>query len=179
MKPALFLIALLVAAGCASGCTYTEDRLNDLTDICQAKLSFGQGVALSGRALWPSLGLGYSDSASVGFGYRGYGVWKSVRTDVQVVLPYINTEDEFENIAGNIEMYGVGDPGLVGDWPIMGEELHFERLAAEDSYESYLRLGLTAQFVVGGDMELRPVEFVDFVLGLFTLDFRDDDTVTP
>jgi hypothetical protein len=170
----VLILTLLGSVAISTGCTYTTDRLNDLTDVCQAKVVLGEGVDLSGRVLWVALGGGYSDSVSAGFGNRGYGVWQGKRIDAQVLLPYVHTE-EVDPLAGNIESYGIGDRGLVESWPPAGKKHEFFRLTDEETYESYLRLGVTAQFFLGFDAEVRPVEIIDFLLGIFTIDFRNDD----
>ena len=118
MRTTFHLVVLLAAVSAFTGCAYCKDRIMDLTDIVQAKVTVGEGFDLSGRIPWMGLGLGTSEGVSAGFGYRGIGVWKSERTDVQLVLPYMHREDAFESLAGSMTQYGVGDRGLhvlVGD----------------------------------------------------------------
>ncbi len=119
MRKGVHLMLFILAAGLFGGCAYTEDRVMDLTDLVHAKIVVGEGIDLSGRVPWMGLGLGHSKGISAGFAYRGIGVWKSERTDIQILLPYMHREgeDEFEPLAGSITRYGVGDRGLIDKWP--------------------------------------------------------------
>ncbi len=175
MKKMLGLAVALVACVSVTGCSYLEDRFWDATDMVDVKLMAGDGVDVSARALWFAAGAGDAHSYSLGWANRGYGTFTSDQFDAQFVFPFVDSEYNFKKVAGTIEQYGPQDAGLMMPWGPDSPSINFEKFFASGTYEQYHRVGATVQLFLGADLDLRPVEALDFILGFLTVDIREDD----
>ncbi len=163
------MVAITAVFFLATGCAYLKDRGNDLADIVHAKVMVGDGADISARAFLVGLGGGYSESHSAGFAYRGCGTFRSERLDAWVLLPVALIEYNLEPTSGTITKYG---PQASVLWM---DGFDFEPVFTIDTYENYMRVGVTFQIIAGFDLELRPIEMIDFALGLLTIDSCADD----
>ncbi len=126
---------------------YIPNRILDLLDIVRARLRLGPGLAVGVRATEPlSLYMGAYASAYAGL--------PGPRLDPKLPIP-VGLEDlngaqlSFLNLSTG---FG-GSPGY--SWSEIGASLHV--------------------LLIGADVDVDPIEALDFVAGLLTLDPRGDD----
>lgn len=188
-RPALSALLLGLLLGVA-GCAYPRDRLLDLTDIIDPKLGTGLGVGAKAELtsyLGLGGGLGVNAWLREWYGRRSYesygdkfvhfGVFgqdgglggvaqdAGVRTRPDTHVTIVNVS-AFADHVGRYDVFGYSDawelpdgyevPPLGTRWRIGGEFM-----IPALSFGLYVNLG----------------EIADFVLGLGTIDFRDDDGV--
>ncbi|MCZ7644081.1 MAG: hypothetical protein M5U26_02185 [Planctomycetota bacterium] len=144
---------------------YFINRWWDLMDIVDFSLGAGPGVLVHVRAtkLAQAIG-GWSDSWRVGFRGRSAGVWREKRTEIGVSLLYYQ-KVERERIAGWVESIRSDDM-----------DLDTAEVYGGDKDRSFTGIGFTVHAGILVDVNVRPMQAVDFALGLFTIDVLDDDT---
>jgi len=106
---------------------------------------------------------GVSDSWRVGFRGRSAGVWREKRKEAGFSLLYYQ-KVERERISGWIENFRADEM-----------DLDTADIYAGDKDRSYWGVGATIHAGILVDLNIRPMQAVDFVLGLFTIDVLDDD----
>ena len=134
-------------------------------DIVDFSLGAGPGFLIHVRAtkLAQAIG-GWSDSWRVGFRGRSVGVWREKRREAGVSLLYYQ-KVERERITGWVE-------SMRAD----AMDLDTAEVYGGDKDRSFLGCGVTIHAGILVDVNVRPMQAVDFVLGLFTIDILDDDT---
>jgi len=147
---------------------YFLSRWYDLIDIVDFSIGAGPGFLVNVRAtkLAQAIG-GYSDSYRVGFRGRSAGMWHEKRKEVGVSLLYYQ-KVEREHISGTVESFRSDKM-----------DLDTSAVYANNAYRSFLGVGATVHCMVLVDVNVRPIQAVDFVLGWFTIDVLDDDTGHP
>ena len=104
---------------------------------------------------------------SAGFRGRSAGIWREKRKEVGVSLLYYQ-QVERTPIKGWVESF-------------RSDKMDLDTAAvyANNNDRSFLGIGATIQAGVLVDVNVRPMQAADFVLGWFTIDILDDDTGTP
>jgi len=147
---------------------YFLSRWYDLVDI--ADFSFGAGpgflVNVHATKLVQAVG-GWGDSYHVGFRGRSAGVWREKRKEVGVSLLYYQ-QVERERVTGWVENFRTDKM-----------DLDTSAVYANNNDRSFLGVGAHVQAGVMVDVNVRPMQAVDFVLGWFTIDVLEDDTGKP
>jgi len=147
---------------------YFLSRWYDLIDIVDFSVGAGPGFMINAHCtkLAQAIG-GYSDAYRVGFRGRSAGVWHEKRKEVGVSLLYYQ-QIERERITGWVESF-------------RSEKMDLDTTAiyANNNDRSFLGVGATVQVCVLVDVNVRPMQALDFVLGWFTIDILDDDTGKP
>lgn len=147
---------------------YFLSRWYDLIDIVDFSIGAGPGFLVNVRLTkLAQIGGGWSDSRRIGFRGRSAGVWREIRKEVGVSLLYYQ-KIEREKIAGWVETMRVEKM-----------DLDTSDVYADNNDRSFLGVGATVHVGVLVDVNARPMQAVDFVLGLFTIDVLDDDTGQP
>lgn len=140
------------------------NRWWDLIDIADFSVGVGPGFLVHVRAtkLAQAIG-GWSESWRVGFRGRSAGVWKEKRKEAGISLLYYQRVER-ERIAGWIES-------------MRAEEMDLDtaEVYGGDKDRSFTGVGFTVHAGILVDVNLRPMQAVDFVLGLMTIDVLDDD----
>jgi len=147
---------------------YFLSRWYDLIDIVDFSVGGGPGFLVNVRAtkLVQAVG-GYSDAYRVGFRGRSAGFWREKRKEVGVSLLYYQ-KVERECVAGWVESF-------------RSESMDLDTAAvyANNNDRSFLGIGVTVHALVLVDVNVRPMQAVDFALGWLTIDVLEDDTGKP
>ena len=147
---------------------YFLSRWYDLIDIVDFSVGAGPGFLVNVRATkMAQIGGGYSDAYHVGFRGRSAGVWHEKRKEIGVSLLYYQ-QIERERITGWVENFRSDKM-----------DLDTSAVYANNNDRSFLGVGATVQAGVLVDVNVRPMQALDFVLGWFTIDILDDDTGKP
>ena len=143
---------------------YFKHRWYDLLDIVDFSIGAGPGFLINARAtkLFQAVG-GISDSWRVGFRGRSFGVWREKRKECGFSLLYYQKVRR-ERIAGWIESMRSDEMDLDTDDSYGG-----------DKDRSFLGVGATVHLGILVDINVRPAQAADFILGLFTIDVLEDD----
>ncbi|MBE7464494.1 MAG: hypothetical protein HS116_13530 [Planctomycetes bacterium] len=144
---------------------YFINRWWDLMDIVDFSLGAGPGFLIHVRAtkLAQAIG-GWSDSWRVGFRGRSAGIWREKRTEIGFSLLYYQ-KVERERISGWVESIRSDDM-----------DLDTAEVYGGDKDRSFTGIGFTVHAGILVDVNIRPMQAADFVMGLFTIDVLDDDT---
>ncbi|MCK6474647.1 MAG: hypothetical protein L6R28_23250 [Planctomycetes bacterium] len=151
--------------GAAMVGNYFLHRFFDLMDIIDFSLGAGPGFLVNVRATkLAQFGGGYSKSWRVGMRGRSVGFWKEKRTEAGISLLYYQ-KMERERITGWVES-------------IRAEEMDLDtaEVYGGDKDRSFTGVGFTVHAGILVDVNVRPMQAADFVLGLFTIDVLEDDT---
>ena len=147
---------------------YFLSRWYDLIDCVDFSVGAGPGFLINARItkLAQAVG-GYSDAYRVGFRGRSAGVWREKRKEVGVSLLYYQ-KVERERVTGWVESF-------------RSEKMDLDTSAvyANNNDRSFLGVGATIHVGVLVDVNVRPMQALDFVLGWMTIDILDDDTGKP
>lgn len=147
---------------------YFLSRWYDLIDIVDFSVGAGPGFLVNVHAtkLAQAAG-GYSDAYHVGFRGRSAGVWREKRKEVGVSLLYYQ-KVERERVTGWVESF-------------RSEKMDLDTSAiyANNNDRSFLGIGATVHALVLVDVNVRPMQAVDFALGWLTIDVLDDDHGKP
>lgn len=148
--------------------SYFLGRWYDLVDV--ADFSFGAGPGLMLQAHITKLaqiGGGWSDAYHVGFRGRSAGIWKEKRKEIGVSLLYYQKVQR-ERITGWVESFRT-------------EKMDLDTSAAyaNNNDRSFLGVGATVQAGLMMNVNVRPMQALDFVLGWMTIDVLEDDTGKP
>lgn len=147
---------------------YFLSRWYDLIDIVDFSVGAGPGLMVNVRAtkLAQAVG-GWSDAYRVGFRGRSAGVWREKRKEIGVSLLYYQ-KVERERVTGWVESF-------------RSEKMDLDTSAvyANNNDRSFLGVGATIQAGILVDVNVRPMQALDFVLGWMTIDVLEDDTGKP
>ena len=143
---------------------YFKHRWRDLIDIVDFSVGAGPGFLINVRAtkMFQAVG-GVSDAWRVGFRGRSFGVWREKRKECGFSLLYYQKVQR-ERIAGWIESMRADEMDLDTDDSYGG-----------DKDRSFLGAGFTIHAGILIDVNIRPAQAADFVLGLFSIDILEDD----
>ncbi len=154
---------------------YLIDRGNDFIDIFRIRFSIApkaKAIGVHARATClAQIGFIYFDGHFVGMDRRAFGVWNESKmeggisalyyTDIESDAPYGNSFlDE------NTQWFNITDRGLIRN------DIYWD-----DGRYHPVSIGVEAQLAIlpGVDIGVYPEEIVDFIWGLFTFDFWQDD----
>ena len=164
---------LLLAALLLGGCAYGRNRLHDAQDVVCLGATVGFGV--NANALVVLTGVGYQHTV---FGLEdGDWVWGDGSEEGAFAV-IAGKESKANRLRFRKKRYGP-DVRVLGviPWSLAdgdpGEDLPEFRLATLGKIE------LAASVGVGLRVGVNPVELIDFVAGLFTLDLLGDDYPQP
>jgi hypothetical protein len=147
---------------------YFLSRWYDLVDIVDFSVGAGPGFMVNVHAtkLAQAMG-GWGDSYHVGFRGRSAGVWREKRKEVGISLLYYQKVQR-ERITGWVESF-------------RSEKMDLDTAAvyANNNDRSFLGVGAMIQAGVMVNVNVRPMQAVDFVLGWMTIDVLEDDTGKP
>ena len=176
-------VLVLSAVGCDAN-TYFKDRGHDFLDMFSVDVAGGAGVGVHGKAAIFNTGLGYGQMYHVGLmENQGKQNWFDVRPEVQsdviirtnsglmkgepnafkdnaFKLSWLNSADRMNNH----KCWFIHVPGMKAD-------------SAEPDIKWWdiLDCELSANLLVGARAGARPGQAIDFILGIFTVDFVGDD----
>jgi len=147
---------------------YFLSRWYDLIDIVDFSVGGGPGFLVNVRAtkLAQAIG-GYSDAYRVGFRGRSAGLWREKRKEIGVSLLYYQ-QVERECVTGWVESFRSESM-----------DLDTAQVYANNNDRSFLGIGVTVHALVLVDVNVRPMQAVDFALGWLTIDVLEDDTGKP
>lgn len=148
--------------------SYFLNRWYDLVDIVDFSFGAGPGIMFQAHATkLLQAGGGWSDAYHVGFRGRSAGIWKEQRKEVGVSLLYYQKVQR-ERITGWVESFRT-------------EKMDLDTSAAyaNNNDRSFLGVGATVQAGILVDVNVRPMQAIDFVLGWMTIDVLEDDTGKP
>jgi len=147
---------------------YFLNRWFDLIDIVDFSLGAGPGFLINVRATkMAQLVGGVSDSWRIGFRGRSAGIWREKRKECGFSLLYYQ-KVEREKIAGWVESFRVEEM-----------DLDTADVYGGDKDRAFTGIGATIHAGVLVDVNVRPMQLVDFCLGLLTVDILEDDTGRP
>jgi hypothetical protein len=147
---------------------YFLNRWFDLIDIVDFSLGAGPGFLINVRATkMAQLVGGISDSWRIGFRGRSAGIWREKRSEAGFSLLYYQ-KVEREKIDGWVESFRVEEM-----------DLDTADVYGGDKDRSFTGIGATVHLGVLVDVNVRPMQLVDFCLGLLTVDILEDDTGRP
>jgi len=143
---------------------YFLSRWYDLIDIVDFSFGAGPGLMFNVHAtkLAQAMG-GWSDAYHVGFRGRSAGIWHEKRKEVGVSLLYYQ-KVERERITGWVESFRTDKM-----------DLDTSAVYANNNDRSFLGVGAMVQAGVMVNVNVRPMQAFDFVLGWMTIDVLDDD----
>ncbi len=147
---------------------YFLSRWYDLCDCVDFSVGGGPGFLINAHATkLAQVGFGYSDAYHVGFRGRSAGFWREKRHEIGVSLLYYQ-KIKRERITGWVESF-------------RSEKMDLDTSAvyANAVDRGFTGVGLTVHALVLVDVNVRPMQAVDFALGWFTIDILDDDTGHP
>lgn len=148
--------------------TYFLSRWYDLIDIVDFSIGAGPGFLVHGRATKiAQFGFGYSDACRVGFRGRSAGMWREKRLEAGVSLLYYQKVSR-ERVSGWVENFRSD---------VM--DLDTAAVYQNNNDRSFLGIGATVHILLLVDVNVRPAQAADFVLGWFGIDVLDDDTCKP
>lgn len=147
---------------------YFLSRWYDLVDIVDFSVGAGPGFLVNVRAtkLAQAVG-GYSDSYRVGFRGRSAGMWKERRREIGVSLLYYQRVQR-EHITGWVESFRSDKM-----------DLDTSAVYANNNDRSFLGVGVTVHALLLVDVNVRPMQALDFALGWLTIDVLEDDHGKP
>lgn len=186
---AVFLAAgmvLVLGSGCVLG-TYAVDRANDFVDMFGFRVSGNMGFGLEANVRATELfqtGLGWSDKYVVGFKGRDIGTYK----EQSYTLPFIPSDwfpwiyptpfavdrsVEREAIAGTFKRVNCSRHVFCG----APSDVAFVKKEEATKYDRrYDEVGFSVFAIMFGvEAEVRLLEVLDFVLGIFAIDPMKDD----
>jgi hypothetical protein len=147
---------------------YFLSRWYDLIDIVDFSIGAGPGFLFNVRATKiAQVGGGYSDAYRIGFRGRSAGYWREKRTEIGVSLLYYQ-KIKRERCSGWVESFRSDKM-----------DLDTSAVYANNNDRAFLGIGATVHALVLVDVNVRPMQAVDFALGWFTIDILDDDTGHP
>lgn len=164
----LALLVLTVANGCA---TYWKDRGNDLLDaIPGVRLIAGGGSRIGiglGEQLDPA-NFGWYNYRKYGWDKRAIGAWDESGTDF-----FFHLEHDMKAVGGNNAVWeSVGETRQVeGEMPEASREYPVRTHRNIGDFQFTL-----VPFAIGVEASASPLQIIDFVLGLVTIDMCKDDT---
>lgn len=147
---------------------YFLSRWYDLCDIVDFSVGGGPGFLINAHATkLAQIGGGYSDAYHVGFRGRSAGFWREKRHEIGVSLLYYQKVKR-ERISGWVESF-------------RSEKMDLDTSAvyANAVDRGFTGVGVTVHALVLVDVNVRPMQALDFALGWFTIDILDDDTGHP
>ena len=147
---------------------YFLSRWYDLCDCVDFSVGGGPGFLINAHATkLAQAGFGYSDAYHVGFRGRSAGFWREKRLEAGVSLLYYQKVKR-ERITGWVESF-------------RSEKMDLDTSAvyANAVDRGFTGVGLTVHALVLVDVNVRPMQVLDFALGWFTIDVLDDDTGHP
>ena len=172
----LVIVLFLAAAGAQAGILgYFRDRGADILDLFLLRISAPRGIRGIGfRARATALaqvGAIYFEGEHFGMDRRGIGVWGEKRTQGGISLLFF-TSVENDVIWGNYF--------LEENTPWMNfEERGLVRndICWDDGRKDFFSVNAEVQlfFLPGLEAGVYPIELIDFVMGFFTLDPKNDD----
>lgn len=143
-------------------------RWYDLIDIVDFSLGAGPGFLVNGRMTKiAQFGFGYSDSCRVGFRGRSAGIWSEKRFEAGVSVLYYQKVKR-ERVSGWIENFRSDKM-----------DLDTATVYQNNNDRSFLGIGATIHVLLLVDVNVRPAQAADFVLGWFGIDVLEDDTCKP
>jgi hypothetical protein len=147
---------------------YFLSRFYDMLDIVDFSVGAGPGFLVNVRAtkLAQFVG-GYSDAYRIGFRGRSAGIWRERRKEVGVSLLYYQ-KVERERIAGWVESFRSDTM-----------DLDTTQIYANNNDRAFTGIGVTIHALVLVDINVRPMQALDFALGWLTIDVLEDDTGKP
>lgn len=143
-------------------------RWYDLVDIVDFSFGAGPGFLVNGRCTKiAQFGFGYSDAYHVGFRGRSAGVWREKRFEAGVSVLYYQKVKR-ERITGWVENF-------------RSEKMDLDTATVyqNNNDRSFLGVGATLHALIMVDVNVRPAQAADFVLGWFGIDVLEDDTLKP
>jgi len=147
---------------------YFLSRWYDLCDCVDFSVGGGPGFLINAHATkLAQVGFGYSDAYHVGFRGRSAGFWREKRHEIGVSLLYYQ-KIKRERITGWVESF-------------RSEKMDLDTSAvyANAVDRGFTGVGVTVHALVLVDVNVRPMQAVDFALGWLTIDILDDDTGHP
>jgi hypothetical protein len=147
---------------------YFLSRWYDLVDIVDFSFGAGPGLMVNVHAtkLCQAMG-GWSDAYRIGFRGRSAGIWREKRKEVGVSLLYYQKVQR-ERITGWVESFRTEKM-----------DLDTSTVYANNNDRSFFGVGATIQAGILVDVNVRPIQAVDFVLGWLTVDVLEDDSGKP
>ncbi len=144
---------------------YFKARGYDFCDMFGISFLFGFGVDVNARATqFFQLGGGLYDARRLGFIGRFPGWWREARSEGGITLAYGQRLTR-SDIEGPIQKYFPN-----------GFYKRPETMNLDSKDRTVDEIGGTAFLAcIGADAFFRPVEFADFFMGWFTVDFKADD----
>jgi hypothetical protein len=147
---------------------YFLSRWYDLIDMVDFSIGAGPGFMVNVRATKMAQAIGgYSDAYRIGFRGREAGVWHEKRKEVGVSLLYYQKVQR-EHITGWVESFRSDKM-----------DLDTSAVYANNADRSFLGVGATVHCLFLVDVNVRPMQAFDFVMGWFTVDVLDDDCGCP
>lgn len=147
---------------------YFLNRWFDLIDIVDFSIGYGPGFLINARVTkMVQLVGGWSNSWRVGFRGRSAGIWRENRKECGVSLLYYQTVKR-EKISGWVESFRVDEM-----------DLDTSDVYGGDKDRSFWGVGATVHVGILVDVNVRPMQVADFILGLLTVDVLEDDTGRP
>lgn len=147
---------------------YFLSRWYDMLDIVDFSIGAGPGFLVNGHATKVAqFGFGYSDAYRVGFRGRSAGVWREKRLEAGVSILYWQKVKR-ERITGWVENF-------------RSDKMDLDTAAVyqNNNDRSFTGVGATIHALILVDVNVRPAQAADFVLGWFGIDVLDDDTLKP
>ncbi len=144
---------------------YFLSRFYDLMDCVDFSVGTGPGLYANVHATkLVQAGGGYSKAYHVGMRGRSVGVWREKRQEVGVSLLYYQRVQR-ERVTGWVESF-------------RAEKMDLDTSAvyANNNDRSFLGVGAMVHAGVMVDVNVRPMQALDFVLGWMTIDILEDDT---
>jgi len=147
---------------------YFLSRWYDLCDVVDFSFGGGPGFLINAHATkLAQIGGGYSDAYHVGFRGRSAGFWREKRKEIGVSLLYYQKVKR-ERITGWVESFRSEKM-----------DLDTSQVYANNNDRSFLGVGATIHVGVLVDVNVRPMQALDFALGWLTIDVLEDDTGKP
>jgi hypothetical protein len=147
---------------------YFLSRWYDLCDCVDFSVGGGPGFLINAHATkLAQIGGGYSDAYHVGFRGRSAGFWREKRHEIGVSLLYYQ-KIKRERITGWVESFRSDKM-----------DLDTSAVYANAVDRGFTGVGVTVHALVLVDVNVRPMQALDFALGWFTIDILDDDTGHP
>ena len=179
----LLLVCLIV---CTSGCTYLQNRGNDLADV------FDVGITITDKwqpdfRLYFSffiLPIGYShiDGKIIGLGNRHFGIHDFEADEYGLILTgserYGTAEINPQDPRQVWPLYDKNDPAAPKERP--NYKTGILPLATKDEPRLWTKYFECNKGIhlgwIGVHVPCRPLDLIDFVIGFTTLDIMSDDT---
>lgn len=147
---------------------YFLSRWYDLIDIVDFSFGAGPGFLINAHATkFAQVGFGYGDAYHVGFRGRSAGIWREKRLEAGVSLLYYQKVKR-ERVTGWVESFRADKM-----------DLDTATVYANNNDRAFTGIGAHVQALIMVNVNVRPAQAADFVLGWFTVDVLDDDTCKP